>query len=284
MAVGVFTVPTPESIAPHALALAAEERGFESVWFTEHTNIPTSRASPYPAGGELPTTYMRMLDPFVSLAAAAAVTKRIKLGTGVCLVAQRDPILTAKEVSTLDLLSGGRLQFGVGFGWNIEEFANHGRSPSDRWRIAREHVLAMRELWTKEEAEFHGDYVNIERCWQWPKPVQQPHPPVLVGGRASLRTFERIADYGDGWLPLGSGGAESIATALGGLREALERRGRSLAEIQIVPFGLAPDSAEFERLHQLGVRRVVLRMDSSPESDSLRFLDDNADLIARWAA
>ncbi|HET9772410.1 MAG TPA: TIGR03619 family F420-dependent LLM class oxidoreductase, partial [Acidimicrobiia bacterium] len=179
MRIGITMFPTSYAIRVTDLGRAVEERGFESLFVPEHTHIPTSRRSDWPGGGPLPEEYRHTLDPFAALAAVAAVTERIRLGTGICLVVERDPITTAKEVATLDLLSGGRFEFGVGGGWNLEEMANHGTDPATRFALLRERLLAMREIWTNDEAEFHGRFVDFEPLWQWPKPVQRPHPPVL---------------------------------------------------------------------------------------------------------
>src|SRR5262245_10718598 len=193
--------PTEYAMAPDEFARALEERGFESVWFPEHTHIPASRRSPWPGGGELPRDYWSSYDPFVALMAAGAATKRLKLGTGICLVIERDPITMAKEVATLDRLSNGRVLFGIGGGWNQEEMANHGTAWKSRWRLLRERVLAMKEIWTKKEAEFHGDFVNFDKIWADPKPVQKPHPPILIGGDGAT-TFDRVVEFGDGWMPI----------------------------------------------------------------------------------
>ena len=179
---------------------AAEERGFESLFLPEHTHIPSKRETPWPGGGELPPEYSHTLDPFVALAAVAAVTTRLKLGTGICLVIQRDPILLAKEVASLDVLSDGRFLFGVGAGWLREEIANHGIDPRVRWRVFSERMRAMETIWSSEEATFHGEYVNFDRIWSWPKPVQQPRPPVLLGGDYSA-AIERVIEFCDEWMP-----------------------------------------------------------------------------------
>src|SRR5262250_3754491 len=201
MKIGVTMFSTDYAIAPHELAREAEARGFESVWFPEHSHIPTSRKSPWPGGAELPKFYYDTYDPFIAMGAAAVATKTIKLGTGVCLVVQRDPIHTAKEVATVDRLSGGRLLFGVGGGWNAEEMENHGTAFKTRWRLLRERVLAMKEIWTEREASYQGEFVRFEKIWADPKPIQKPHPPVLIGGDGA-GTFDRIIEFGDGWMPI----------------------------------------------------------------------------------
>jgi probable F420-dependent oxidoreductase len=197
VALGIAMFMTDETVAPGELARMAEERGFESLFVPAHTHIPTSRRSPYPLG-ELPAYYARMLDPFLALAFASAATTRLLLGTGVCLVAERDPIITAKQVATLDRLSGGRFLFGVGAGWNVEEMENHGTDPATRFALMRERVLAMKEIWTNDEAEYHGSHVDFDPIWSWPKPLSRPHPPVLIGG-GGPKAIDRVLDYGDGW-------------------------------------------------------------------------------------
>lgn len=204
---------TDRSIGAPELARAAEERGFSSLFLPEHTHIPTSRGTPWPGGGELPDEYRRSVDPLVALAAAATVTTRIRLGTGICLVAQREPIVTAKAVATLDVVSGGRFTFGIGYGWNREEMEDHGVDPRRRRDVVREKVLAMEALWRDEAASFHGDHVSLDESWSWPKPVQAPRPPVMIGGAAGPTLFAHVAEYADGWIPIGGAG----------VREALPR-------------------------------------------------------------
>src|SRR6478736_1121246 len=195
MKYGLVMFPTDYSIRPDELARAAEERGFESLFFPEHTHIPASRRTPYPAGGELPKEYFHSHDPFVALSMAAAVTKKIKLATGICLVIERDPIVLAKEVASLDYLSRGRVLFGIGGGWNAEEMAHHGTDFATRFKVLRERIAAMQEIWTKDEAEYHGKFVNFDKLWSYPKPVQKPHPPILMGG-AGPNARQRAADFG----------------------------------------------------------------------------------------
>jgi probable F420-dependent oxidoreductase len=202
---GAFIFPTAYAIRIDELARALEERGFESLFVPEHTHIPLSRRTPFPGGGELPKEYSHTLDPFVALMAAAAVTTRLRVGTGICLLIQRDPIVTAKQVATLDLLSGGRFLFGVGAGWNADEMENHGTAFKSRFRVMRERVLAMKEIWTKDEAAFHGEFVNFDPIWCYPKPAQKPHPPVLLAGE-SAHTLRRVVEFGDGWFPRGRAG------------------------------------------------------------------------------
>ena len=204
MQFGIFDYATDSSMHPAELAVAVEQRGFDSLFVPDHTHIPVSRQSPWPGGAELPEHYKRMMDPFGALAAAAAVTKRIKLGTGICLIIERDPIVTAKEVATLDHLSNGRVLFGIGAGWNREEMENHGTDYTRRFKLMRERTEAMQAIWHNEQAEYHGEFVNFDKLWAWPKPVQKPHPPIFMGGEG-LRTLKRTVNYADVWLPLDPG-------------------------------------------------------------------------------
>src|ERR671929_2298180 len=199
MEFGVAYFPTHDGIGPGPLARLVEERGQESLWFAEHTHIPASRDSPWPGGPELPQKYAHCYDLFVALTAAAAAPPRLRVGSGVCLVVERDPIITAKEVASVDGLSGGRLDFGVGAGWNREEMANHGTDPRTRMRLMRERIEAMQAIWTQDEASYHGDFVDFERIWSWPKPLQRPWPPVLVGGGGPT-VMDRVVGFGDGWI------------------------------------------------------------------------------------
>src|SRR5918995_205105 len=235
MKFGISTFVTDEGIAPGALARAIEERGFDSLFIAEHTHIPLSRKSPWPRGGELPRRYYRTLAPFITLTAAAGTAERLLLGTGVVLVVERDPIITAKEVASLDLVSGGRVIFGVGVGWNREEMENHGTDPHRRFSLMRERVEAMKAIWTQDEASYHGEHVEFDRIWSWPKPIQKPHPPVLVGGNGR-KALERVVSFGDEWMP-------NRAT---GLTERVAELGRLAAEagrdpIPVTLFGARPD-------------------------------------------
>lgn len=254
MKYGVQMFPTDYAIPVTDLGRAAEELGFESIFFPEHTHIPTSRRTPWPGGGELPKEYSHTLDPFVVCAAVAAVTKTLKVGTGVCLVMQRDPITTAKEVASVDHLSGGRFLFGIGGGWNEDEMENHGTDPKLRWKILRERILAMKAIWTNEEAEFHGKFVNFDPIWQWPKPIQKPHPPILVGG-AGPHTLDRVLEYGDGWMPIGGRTGQVLGQMIRELQERARAAGRGPIPVSV--FGVPPSREVIEQYAELGVDRVI---------------------------
>jgi probable F420-dependent oxidoreductase len=247
--IGIF--PTADSQDPAELGRMAEERGFEFLLFPEHTHIPTSRKSPYPAGGELPPEYSRTYDPFVALTAAAAVTERIQIGTGLCLIIERDPIITAKEVASVDRISGGRFLFGVGAGWNLEEMANHGTDPARRFGIMKERIEAMKAIWTQDEASYSGRYVSFEPIWSWPKPVQQPHPPILVGGNGP-KVLDRVVAFGDEWIPNRIGG-EDLPARIRELQRKASEAGRG--SIPVTLAGLMRDPARIEQLEQAGVHR-----------------------------
>ena len=265
---------TDQTMTVPDLARAAEERGFHSLYIPEHTHIPVSRRTPPPTGAaELPHEYARTLDPFVSLAAAAAITDTIRLGTGVCLVAQREPIVTAKAIATLDLQSRGRFILGIGFGWNHEEIDDHGVDYGTRRDRAREHMLAMKALWASDVASFDGKFVRFEPSWSWPKPVQPGGPPVLIGGMAGPKMFAHIAEYGDGWIPIGGAG---VRDALPDLQRACEAAGRDPAAIRVVPFGTIPDPGKLDYYGSLGIDEVVLRLPSAGAETVLPLLDEYA--------
>jgi probable F420-dependent oxidoreductase len=278
MKVGVTMFATDQAIAPAELARAAEERGFHSLYLPEHTHIPTSRRTPPPTGdAELPEEYRRTLDPFVALGAAAAVTSRIRLGTGVCLIAQRDPIVTAKAAATLDHLSGGRLVLGIGYGWNREEMRNHGVDPRVRRELVREKTLAMQRLWSADAAAFNGAHVRFEESWSWPKPRQRPRPPVLLGGAPGPTLFAHIAEYGDGWMPIGGAG---VSAALPALHRAVAAAGRDPATLMLVLLGTIPEPRKLDHYASIGVTEVALRLPPAPADVVLRVLDDHARLSA----
>lgn len=279
MRFGITMFMTDLSMGPVELARAAEERGFSSLYIPEHTHIPTSRRTPPPTGdAELREEYTRTLDPFVALTAAATVTTDLTVGTGISVVAQHEPIVTAKAIATLDRLSGGRFVLGVGFGWNTEEMEDHGVDVSRRRARVREHVLAMQRLWRDDVASFDGEFVHFEPSWSWPKPVQQPGPPVLLGGAPGPKLFAHVAEYGDGWIPIGGSG---IRAALPDLHRAAEDAGRDPSTLRIVPFGVLPDPGKLEYYASLGVDEVVLRVPSADAPVVLRVLDEHAALVTR---
>jgi probable F420-dependent oxidoreductase len=272
MKVGISTFVTDEGIASGALARAIEERGFDSLFIAEHTHIPLSRKSPWPRGGELPRRYYRTLDPFITLTAAAATTERLLLGTGVALVVERDPIITAKEVASLDLVSGGRVIFGIGVGWNREEMENHGTDPRTRGKLMNERIQAMIEIWTKDEPEFHGEYVDFDPIGLWPKPVQTPYPPIYVGGGS--QAFQRIAQFGDAWLANGLPPGE-LEPMMGELREVAKR------DVPVTVFNASSEPEDLEAYARLGVERVLLGLPTLPEGETLEYLDHLAGVATR---
>ncbi|WP_235036596.1 LLM class F420-dependent oxidoreductase [Actinomadura sp. K4S16] len=270
MRLGITMFATDLTMAPHELAGEAEARGFASLYLPEHTHIPVSRATPAPTGAEtLPEEYSRTLDPLVSLAAAAVTTERIVLGTGVLLPAQREPIVTAKAVATLDRLAPGRVVLGIGYGWNAEEGADHGVPWKRRRAVAREHVLAMRALWTDEEASFEGEFVSFAASRAWPKPSRRV--PVLLGGAPGPTLFAHIAEYGDGWMPIGGAG---VREALPALRRACEDAGRD--PVPVIPFGTLPTPGKLDHYASLGIEEVVLRVPAGGRDAVLPVLDEYA--------
>jgi probable F420-dependent oxidoreductase len=281
MRYGATLFATDRSIHPVQLARAMEERGFDSLWVPEHTHIPVSRLTPAPTGDpELAEEYLRSLDPFVSLTAAAAVTTRLRVGTGIALVAQRDPIVTAKAAASLDWISGGRFTLGVGYGWNFEEMADHGVDPRTRRARTRDHVLAMRRLWEDETAAYAGEYFHLSESWAWPKPVQRPLP-VLIGGAPGPTLFAHIAEFAEGWIPIGGHG---LAEALPELRAAMEVAGRDPSTVEVVPFGSIPHPAKLEYFERVGVTQCIFRLPSAPESVVMPLLDRYAGLISEMGA
>ena len=281
MDISVIIFPTDKAIQPVALAKACEERGFESLWFPEHSHIPTSRETPWggnPNLGPLPEEYWRTHDQFVALGACAAATTKLRLGTGITLVAQRDPVWLAKEVASLDMISGGRFEFGIGYGWNIEEMRNHGLDYKKRRGILREHILLMKELWTKDEASFNGKHVQFESSWAWPKPTQTPHPPVIMGGAAGPKTAAHIAEFCDGWMPLGGlydfeGGLKQIHTACNNV-------GRDPASVDLgMFFAMAPEADAIKSLADQNVKRAILPLPPADADTVLPILDDYAKLM-----
>jgi len=271
MKYGVLMFATDYAIRPDELAIAAEERGFESLFFPEHTHIPASRKSPWPGGAALPKEYWHTHDLFVALAAAAAVTKTIKIGSGICLVVERDPIIMAKEVATVDFLSNGRMIFGIGGGWNAEEMANHGSEFKTRWKLLRERVLAMKEIWTKDEAEFHGELVNFDPIWSFPKPAQKPHPPILMGGDTP-KARQRVVDFCDGWMPIGMRAAGIIE----GMKDLAERActaGKKPSDFPVSVFGAPADPDTLKEYAEAGVERAIFWVPPEARDKALGVLD-----------
>src|SRR6516225_3793285 len=276
MKIGVTMFPTDLTIRPEQLATELEDRGFESLFFPEHTHIPIGRRTPYPMGGELPEEYKRTFDPFIAVASAAARTRALTLGTGVCLLAQRDSILAAKEIASLDVLSGGRIVIGVGYGWNVDEMEDHGVDPRQRRAVLREKALAMKALWTADVAGFEGEFVHFEPSWSWPKPVQQPHPPVFLGGAAGPILFRHLVEWADGWMPIGGTG---LSHTWPELRRVAEEHGRDPDSIEINVFGARPDAGNLEHYRNIGVVRTCLALPSAPTDVVLPLLDKWAKLL-----
>jgi len=280
MKIGVTIHATDKAMDPVELSRESEARGFYSIYIPEHTHIPTSRRTPAPTGtAELGEEYLRSPDPYITLAAASSVTESILLGTGIGLPAQHDPITLAKEIASLDWLSKGRLVFGIGFGWNHEEMENHGVEVKRRRAHVREVMLAMQALWANEVASFDGEFVRFEPSWQWPKPVQQPRPRVLIGGGAGPKLFSHIAEYADGWLPIGGAG---MAAELDRLGDAMREQGRDPAELHIVPMGVFPSEEKLAYYREVGVTETVLRLPSAPRDEVMPVLDEYAQYIDRF--
>jgi probable F420-dependent oxidoreductase len=279
MLVGLFYFPTDYGIAVDELAQAAEARGFDALFFCEHTHIPVSRRTPFPGGGELPKRYAHTHDPFVALSFAAAATRRLKLGTGVALIPQRDPIITAKAVASLDQLSNGRFIFAMGGGWNADEMENHGVRYETRFKLLRERVLAMKALWTQEQAEFHGEFVNFDPVWLYPKPKQKPHPPLFLGGETD-HTLRRVVEFCDGWFPRPARSGWEPQTAVQRLSAAAEAAGRDPASLSITVFGAPADAAGLAPYRAAGIERVLLAVPDRSRDEILRVLDGYAPLVA----
>ena len=273
METGVAIFPTHDAIAPADMARLAEEHGLESLFFPEHTHIPASRESPYPGGPSLPRKYAHTYDLFVAITAAVTATSRLRVGSGVCLVIQRDPIITAKEVASVDFLSGGRFEFGVGAGWNREEMADHGTDPRRRMALLRERVEAMKEIWTAEEASYEGEFVKFDRIWSWPKPAQRPHPPVLVGGDGPT-VMDRVLAFGDAWMP--NYAPEGI------LERAAELRARADRPVSLQVMGVPADPAVLEAYAAAGFDRALHWLPSAPRGPVERELDAFERAIAEY--
>jgi probable F420-dependent oxidoreductase len=279
MKIGISMFVTDYSVKPGELARAVEERGFESLWFPEHTHIPISRKSPWPGGPNLPDVYKHTLDPFMALTAAAMETKRIKLATGICLVVERDPIHTAKNVATIDYLSGGRFVFGIGGGWNAEEMVNHGTVFKTRFPLMRERIEAMKAIWSNDVAEYHGEHVNFDPLWAWPKPVQRPHPPILVGGEFPHGAKRAIA-FGDGWMPIGGRGLDALEI-LPRFRQMVAEAGRNPDDMPMSVFGAPQNAERLQRYRDAGVDRAIFMLPTAARDQTLKNLDACA---AAWPA
>jgi probable F420-dependent oxidoreductase len=276
MKFGIAVFPTDYAADPGTIARLVEERGFESLFFPEHTHIPVSRRTPYPAGGELPPEYSHTLDPFVALTAAALATERLLVATGICLVIERDPITTAKEVASLDLVSGGRLLFGVGAGWNEEEMENHGTDPRRRFGLMGERIEAMKAIWTQDEAAYHGRYVDFDPIWSWPKPVQKPHPPILVGGNGP-KVLDRVLAYGDEWMPNRISDVDAFLKRVTELRERAEAAGRGPIPITFSGPPSKPDL--IARLAEAGIHRCTFYVPPAPAGEIEGHIDKRAALV-----
>ncbi len=274
MKFGIAIFPTDYAISMTELAPAVESAGFESLWVAEHSHIPVSRTSPYPAGGELPRMYMHTMDPFIALTAAALASKKLLVGTGICLLIERDPIHTAKEAASVDQISNGRFLFGIGGGWNREEMADHGTAFETRWKLLRERTEAIKALWTQDEAEYHGDMVNIEKSWAWPKPVQKPHPPVLLGGNGE-GTLKRVVAYCDGWMPNRGTALERIAE----LQSLAQEAGRGHIPVSFYP---RATPADIEKAAAAGVERCIFYTSPDGRAAALAKLDELAKLTAPY--
>ena len=277
MNIGIYIFATDYTIRIDELAREAEQRGFESLFVPEHTHIPVSRRSPWPGGPELPREYWHTLDPFVALAVAAAATSTIRLGTGICLLTERDPIVNAKEAASLDLLSGGRFELAIGAGWNAEEMENHGTAFATRFRVMSERARAMKVIWAEEEPEFHGEFVDFDPIWSYPKPVQRPNPPILVGGETD-HTLRRVVDWADGWFPRGRGGFDP-AEGMARLKAIADEAGRSMDTINVSLFGAPPNREALDRAAEAGVTRAILALPSNDRDDVMRRLDRHAELL-----
>jgi probable F420-dependent oxidoreductase len=283
MDLGVFSFNTEYTLPADELAKECEARGFESLWLPEHTHIPASRESQYPGGGELPQEYAHMSDPFIGLAAAAAVTTTLKLGTGISLVTEHDPIVQAKQVASLDRISNGRFIFGIGAGWNKEEMANHGTPPNKRWKVLTERIQAMKALWTQDEASYHGEFVSFDRVWSYPKPLTTPHPPILMGSLSSRLGRQRVVDLCDGWIPVETA-IDDMPAAIADLHDKARAAGRDPDSIPISFFLVhAPGMGRLERYKELGAVRTVVRAPTAGRDEVLSFLDRYAEIARQLA-
>ena len=277
MNIGIFIFATDYAMRIDDLAKEAEARGFESLFVPEHTHIPTSRRSAWPGGAELPKEYWHTLDPFVALTAAAAATTKLRVGTGICLLTERDPLVTAKAVASLDRLSRGRVELGIGAGWNAEEMENHGTAFAARFRVMSERAKAIKTLWREEEPALFGDFVHFDAVWSYPKPVQQPNPPILIGGE-SVHTLRRVVEYGDGWFPRARGSFDPVA-GKARLRQIADEAGRAMSTLSVSVFGAPADSAVLNRYREAAIDRAVLALPSADADTLLPLLDRYAALL-----
>jgi probable F420-dependent oxidoreductase len=276
---GIAIFPTDYSVRPDEIAKAAEERGFGSVFFPEHTHIPSNRRTPFPMGGELPKEYSHTHDLLVAMTAAAMVTTQIKIGAGVCLITEHDPIHLAKQVASLDLLSNGRVILGIGAGWNAEEMEDHGVAFKKRWRVTGERVKAIKRIWTEEAAEFHGELVNFDPIWCWPKPAQAGGPPIWMGSLSS-KSIERVVDYCDGWFPV-EAPLDALQRRLQALREAASRAGRKFETIDLAIALFTSKEDTCKRVIDLGFTHLILGQPSAPRDQALKRLDQVASIAAK---
>ncbi len=279
MKYGINMFQTAYTAPPDELGRQVEARGFESLWFPEHTHIPVARQAAWAGGPELPREYYHSYDPFLACTAAAVATRDLKVGTGICLVIQRDPIITAKEISSLDQISNGRFLFGIGGGWNWEEIQDHGTNFKTRWRLLRERILAMKELWTEEKPQFHGEFVNFDESYMNPKPVQKPHPPIYMGGDGPT-TFDRVIEFCDGWFPIARGGVPAdLGDKITELRRRAEAAGRDPDALAISLFSCPPTREAVEDAERAGVDRVIFGVSPTEPAEVWKALDERARLI-----
>ena len=279
MNIGVYIFPTEYSIPIVELACHLEDRGIESLFVPEHTHIPASRRTPFPSGGPLPKEYSHTLDPFVALAAVASRTTKLRIGTGICLLIERDPIVTAKVVASLDHLSNGRFELGLGAGWNAEEMQNHGTKFEDRFRVLVDRAKAMQKIWTEEEASYDGEFVQYDSIWSWPKPVQKPHPPLLLGGETK-HTLRRVVDFADGWFPRGNKLPDPGA-GMEQLQYYADQSGRDMKSLSVTVFRALSDEAYLEKCRSAGIARVLLPLPSEDSDTVLPLLDQYAKLLSK---
>ncbi|MEM9357242.1 MAG: LLM class F420-dependent oxidoreductase [Pseudomonadota bacterium] len=278
MKFGVFYFPTDYGIQVPDLAVELENRNIESLFVCEHTHIPTSRKSPFPGGGDLPKKYIHTHDPFIALSFAAALTKNLRLGTGICLVPQHDPIVLAKVIASLDMMSGGRFEFGIGGGWNVDEMNNHGVEYKTRFKQMREHTEAMKAIWTQDEASYHGEFVNFDPIWSYPKPTQKPHPPILLGGETDY-TLKRIVEYCDGWIPRGNMNFDP-KVSLKRLHDMADKHGRDPKELSTTLFRGPTTKQELDACREAGVDRVLYEVPDGTRDEALKALDDVVELMS----